>query len=257
STPDSKPDRYSGRGDVDSISAGVSASMGWVNECEGRPNDAQLNNLFTGPGLAAFGAYGPFGGAYSYSPGAGSTTEIGVGTGVSITKGRGTGGFGGEKGEVISNDGWGWGMVKISNYLFFASIFACVTYGIFLSLENSRAADLSGKPGIRTLKFEIDPFVQHFGGMPINYFDRVSIAGVLSSNIRLSPGKVPPLADFRSLALKAGWIEVAPVKSSYSFSYRFCKKRMMLLLEHSYKSHWIYGIEWVSDKKGVYYCKSK
>ncbi|WP_253254278.1 RHS repeat-associated core domain-containing protein [Xanthomonas arboricola] len=91
-----------------SISAGVSASMGWVNECEGRPNDAQLNNLFTGPGLAGFGAYGPLGGAYSYSPGAGSTTEIGVGTGVSITKGRGTGGFGGEKGEVISNDGWGW-----------------------------------------------------------------------------------------------------------------------------------------------------
>ncbi|WP_232099170.1 RHS repeat-associated core domain-containing protein [Xanthomonas euroxanthea] len=91
-----------------SISAGISASMGWVNECEGRPNDAQLNNLFTGPGLAGFGAYGPLGGAYGYSPGAGSTTEIGVGTGVSITKGRGTGGFGGEKGEVISNDGWGW-----------------------------------------------------------------------------------------------------------------------------------------------------
>lgn len=31
----------------------------------------------------------------------------------------------------------------------------------------------------------------------------------------------------------------------------------MLLLEHSYKSHWIYGIEWVSDVKGVYYCNLK
>ncbi|NJC37247.1 RHS repeat-associated protein [Xanthomonas arboricola] len=91
-----------------SISAGISASVGWVNDCEGRPNDAQLNNLFTGPGLAGFGAYGPLGGACSYSPGAGSTTEIGVGTGFSISKGRGAGGFGGEKGEVISNDGWGW-----------------------------------------------------------------------------------------------------------------------------------------------------
>ncbi|MEB2185481.1 hypothetical protein [Xanthomonas campestris] len=149
------------------------------------------------------------------------------------------------------------GMVRIINYLFFAAIFSCLAYGIYLSSEKSKATDFSGKPGINTLKAEIEPFVQSFGGMPINFFDRVSVAGGLSSNINLNSGKVPPLANFRSLALKAGWVEVAPAKSPYSVSYRFCKKRMMLLLEHAYKSHWIYGIEWVSDGEGVYYCKSE
>ncbi|NIK40762.1 hypothetical protein FHY12_003087 [Xanthomonas arboricola] len=147
--------------------------------------------------------------------------------------------------------------MKIQNYLFFAAIFACLAYGIYLSSKKSKATDLSGKPGISTLEAEIDPFEQSFGGTPINFFDRVSVAGALSSNIHLSPGKVPPLANFRSLALKTGWIEVVPAKSPYSISYRFCKKRMMLLLEHSYKSHWIYGIEWVSDGEGIYYCKSR
>ncbi|MBB4595320.1 hypothetical protein [Xanthomonas cannabis] len=149
------------------------------------------------------------------------------------------------------------GMVKTLNYFFFAAICACLAYGIYLSSEKSKATDLSGKPGISTLKAEIDPFAQSFGGTPIKFFDRISVAGGLSSNIHLNPGEVPPLANFRSLALKTGWVEVVPAKSPYSISYRFCKKRMMLLLEHSYKSHWIYGIEWVSDGEGVYYCKSK
>ncbi|MCC4610540.1 hypothetical protein LL963_00255 [Xanthomonas campestris pv. esculenti] len=148
-------------------------------------------------------------------------------------------------------------MVKILNYFFFVATCACLACGIYLSSQKSKAKDLSGKPGFSTLKAEIEPFAQSFGGTPINFLDRVSVAGGLSGNIRLSPGKVPPLANFRSLALKTGWVEVVPAKSPYSVSYRFCKKRMVLLLEHTYKSHWIYGIEWVSDGQGVYYCKSK
>jgi RHS repeat-associated protein len=93
------------------VSAGVSASVGWVNQCE-TPTPEKLDALFTGPGGAIYGAYDVLGGQFSYSPGAGSTTEVGVGLGVSATDERGaaaTGGIGGEMGSVLSNDGWGWG----------------------------------------------------------------------------------------------------------------------------------------------------
>ncbi|WDM74385.1 hypothetical protein ACCQ13_13615 [Xanthomonas sp. NCPPB 1638] len=148
-------------------------------------------------------------------------------------------------------------MVNVEKSIFVFIIISCILYGARLSQESSSSHDPYGKPGVHELGSEIEPFVQHFGGAPIGFFDRLSIAGGLSRNIYLSAGKLPPLAEFRRVALKSGWVENAPAKSPYSLSYRFCKKRMMLLLEHSYKSHWIYGIEWASDVKGVYYCKVK
>jgi len=91
-----------------SISAGVSASAGYLNQCP-KPSSQKLDSFFKGPGVSTTGAYDVVGGAISASPGAGTATEAGVGLGVSFENQATPGSISGDYGYEISNDGWGWG----------------------------------------------------------------------------------------------------------------------------------------------------
>ncbi len=95
------------RGYPHSLSAGISASAGWLNQtC--KPSSEKLDRFNTGQGMSVATAYADIGGGLAWSPGEGSATEVGVGWGVSATGGLGTGGVGADTGYIMSNDGWGW-----------------------------------------------------------------------------------------------------------------------------------------------------
>ena len=88
------------------MSAGVSASLGWQNQCE-KPDSGKLDRFHTGPGTSVIGGYYELGGAIGYSPGEGTSTEVGVGLGVTMAGSAATGGVAADGGVVLWNDGWG------------------------------------------------------------------------------------------------------------------------------------------------------
>ncbi|UYC20715.1 MULTISPECIES: hypothetical protein [unclassified Xanthomonas] len=145
--------------------------------------------------------------------------------------------------------------MKIIKSGFFLIIFFCVGYGLYASYQRSKSYDPSGKPNVRHLQEEIEPFAAEFGGRPIKTFDRTSVAGALSQNISISNPDLIPIENFRATASRLGWLELSSTKSPYSSTYRFCKRRLMLSLEHVSKSYWNYGVSWVSDGKSERYCK--
>lgn len=76
------------------LGLGANASVGYLNQCD-KPSDNELTNYLTGPGASVVGAYRGIGGGIGWSPGAGTSTEVGVGLG------GGVGGVGGDYGFQV------------------------------------------------------------------------------------------------------------------------------------------------------------
>jgi hypothetical protein len=89
------------------MSIGISASLGWQNQCE-VPKSRLLDNFHTGVGTSIVAAYEDIGGGIGYSPGAGTSTEVGVGTGATLSGSRATGGVAGDTAVVITRNALGW-----------------------------------------------------------------------------------------------------------------------------------------------------
>lgn len=90
------------------VAASASLSGGWLN-CPKKPSSKKLEGFLTGPGVSTAGAYDVVGGAITYSPGSGTSTEIGIGIGVSATDFRATGGPSADTAGALNWQGPGWG----------------------------------------------------------------------------------------------------------------------------------------------------
>lgn len=139
--------------------------------------------------------------------------------------------------------------------IFIAAILACITFALSIAYERSRHADISGRPDLKVLADEIEPFSNEFGGMPTKAFDRGAIVGISSSNIGLDHNY--PKGRFVEVAVGSGWTGLRETKGPYSASVKFCKNRLSLIATKVKSDYWIYGVYWVSDPQSDLYCGSQ
>ena len=76
----------------------ASVSIGWLNQCD-EPTRSKVDDHIGGYGMSGAAGYRGVGGGLNYSPGSGTSTEIGIGIG-----------GGASPGEISEQDGsWGGG----------------------------------------------------------------------------------------------------------------------------------------------------
>ncbi|MBB6368483.1 RHS repeat-associated protein [Xanthomonas sacchari] len=66
---------------------GISLSAGFLNQCDD-PSGSEVDNFIGGFGMGAAGGYRGIGGAFAWSPGQGTATEVGLGIGAGASPGE-------------------------------------------------------------------------------------------------------------------------------------------------------------------------
>lgn len=146
------------------------------------------------------------------------------------------------------------GLVIVAKTIFIVVILSCIAFALSIAYERSKHTDASGRPTLKALAVEVEPFSKGFGAAPKKAFDRGSLVGISSKIIGLAHGY--PKSRILEIAIESGWSSPREMEGPYSTSLKFCKNRLSLMSTKVKNDYWTYGVYWTSDPKSDLYCGS-